>query len=130
MKRLILVLLILLTGCATLPPVDKYCGVPGEIQFTINVGFELEHKSCVHDLEAISWLITIAVWDKDCKILTTNLVSWWNGCVYQLYQLTDNNWDDILYIGRFKNLKQMEEFLEITMPMTEKSKMIGGVQIK
>ena len=47
-----LFLLFLLMSCATLP-VEKECAAPGEIQFTINVGFEVEHESCIYGLSLI-----------------------------------------------------------------------------
>jgi hypothetical protein len=111
--RLLLVLLFLSSSCATLP-VEKECATPGEIQLTVNVGFEVEHKSCIHDLEAISWLITISIWDDECKELSTNLVSWWSGCMYKLWQ--KDSPDDWAYVGRFKNLDTLGEFIKVTRP--------------
>ena len=108
-----LFLLFLLTSCATLP-VEKECAAPGEIQFTINVGFEVEHESCISDLETISWLITISIWDDECKDRSTNLVSYWNGCRYELWQIDSP--DDWVYVGRFKNLDTLGEFIKVTRP--------------
>jgi hypothetical protein len=108
-----LILLFLLTSCATLP-IEKECVAPGEIQFTINVGFEVEHKSCMHDLETISWLITISIWDDECQDRSTNLVSWWNGCRYELWQIdSPDNW---VYVGRFEDLDTLGKFIKVTRP--------------
>jgi hypothetical protein len=95
-------------------PVEKECAAPGEIQFTINVGFEVEYKSCVSDLETISWLITVSIWDDECKDRSTNLVSYWNGCVYELWQIDSP--DDWVYVGHFKNLDTLGEFIKVTRP--------------
>jgi len=108
-----LFLLFLLTSCATLP-VEKECAAPGEIQFTINVGFEVEYSSCISDLETISWLITVSIWDDECKDRSTNLVSYWNGCMYELWQIDSP--DDWVYVGRFKNLDTLGEFIKVTRP--------------
>jgi hypothetical protein len=109
-----LLVLILLTSCAALP-VEKECAVPGEIQFTINVGFEVEHRSCITNSETISWLVTISVWDDECKDRPTNLVTYWNGCVYKLWQIdTPNDW---VYVGSFKNLDTLGEFIKVTRPI-------------
>ena len=109
-----LFLLFLLTSCATLP-VEKECAAPGEIQFTINVGFEVEHESCITNLETISWLITISVQGDECKDRSTNLVTYWNGCVYKLWQInTPNDW---VYVGRFKDLDTLGEFIKVTRPI-------------
>lgn len=112
-KYMRLFLLFLLTSCATLPG-EKECAAPGEIQFIINVGFEVEHKSCLSDLETISWLITISIWDDKCKYRSTNLVSYWNGCRYELWQIDSP--DDWVYVGRFKNLDTLGEFIKVTRP--------------
>ena len=109
-----LLLLFLLTSCATLP-VEKECAAPGEIQFTINVGFEVEHKSCISDLETISWLITISIWDDECKDGSTNLVTYWNGCMYKLWQIDSP--DDWVYVGTFKDLDTLGEFIKVTKPI-------------
>jgi hypothetical protein len=108
-----LLLLFLLTSCATLP-VEKKCAAPGEIQFTINVGFEVEHTSCIDNLETISWLITISIWDDECKDRSTNLVSYWNGCKYELWQIdAPENW---VYVGRFEDLDTLGKFIKVTRP--------------
>jgi hypothetical protein len=114
MKKLILVLLILLTSCATLP-LKESCTL-GDIQYVILEGFEMEHDSCIHDLVAISWKIEINVCENSI-MKRTNLFTFWDGCGYKLYQEEDN-FKDIMFIGRFPNLDKMEEFLKITMPMT------------
>ncbi len=82
-----LFLLFLLTSCATLP-VEKECAAPGEIQFSI--------------------------WDDECKDRSTNLVSYWNGCRYELWQIDSP--DDWVYVGRFKNLDTLGEFIKVTRP--------------
>jgi len=115
MKKLILVLLILLISCTTLPPLKESC-TSGDIQYVILEGFEMEHDSCIHDLVAISWKIEIYICE-NTKWKRTNLFTFWDGCGYKLYQEKDN-FKDILFIGRFPNLDKIEEFLKITMPMT------------
>ena len=109
-----LFLLFLLTSCASLP-VAKQCAAPGEIQFTINVGFEVEHKSCLSDLETISWLITISIRDDECKAQPTNLVTYWNGCVYKLWEIDPPN--DWVYVGSFKDLDTLGEFIKVARPI-------------
>jgi hypothetical protein len=115
MKKLFLVLLIL-TGCATIP--KNTCSTPGEIQFVVLKGFEIEHDSCVNDLVAISWKIEINICENG-KWKETNLWTYWTGCRYKLIQ---QNKDGIFVIGKFKTLDNMREFLKITMPMTRINK--------
>jgi hypothetical protein len=113
MKKLFLVLLILLTSCATLP--KENC-TQDDIQFIILKGFSVEHKSCL-DLDALSWKIEIRVCE-DNKWKKSNLWSYWNGCRYKLWQDIEGS-NELLYIGKFKTLDKMKEFLEITLPMTK-----------
>jgi hypothetical protein len=109
-----LFLLILVTSCATLP-VEKECAAPGEIQFTINVGFEVVHKSCISDLETISWLITISICDNECINRSTNLVTYWSGCMYKLWQIDSP--DEWVYVGSFKDLDTLGDYIKVARPI-------------
>ena len=96
-------------------PADNECAAPGEIEFIINVGYDVKHKSCIGDLEALTSLITIAIRDDECKIRPTNLVTYWNGCMYILWQI--NSPKDLVYVGIFKDLDTIGEFIKTCRPI-------------
>ena len=117
MKKLLLVLLIFLASCATIPKADR-CNSEDDIRFVVLKGYEVEHNSCIDDLIAVTWKTVIEVCN-DGSWRGTNLWCYWNGCRYKLIQ--QNEGESITVIGKFRNLEQMKEFIKITMPMVRKN---------
>lgn len=111
LPKLLLVLLIFLTSCATVP--TKSTCSPEGVHFVVLEGFEVEHESCL-GLKAISWKIEINLCENG-KWKTTNLWSFWNGCRYKLIQQNKDNTIDVL--GKFKKLDDMKRWLEISMQL-------------
>ena len=116
LPKLLLVLLIFLTSCATIPT-DR-CGIENDIRFVILEGYSVEHNSCIDNLVAMSWKTVIEVCENG-RWKGTNLWCFWNGCRYKLIQQGEG--EKITVVGYFKNFKQMKEFIKITMPMVRKN---------
>ena len=104
----------LLCSCATLST-ENNCSAPGKVLFTINQRFEVEHKSCLSNLTSKTWLITISICDDELIERKTNLVCYWNGCKYKLWQIdSPKEWS---YVGRFKDLDTLGEFIKLSRPI-------------
>jgi hypothetical protein len=119
LKRLLLILL-LLFGCATaqVTPPTAYdaCYPAGEVLFIVNVGFEVEYD-LNKDTRAIAWLTSIELVEEDCKREKTNLITFWDGGMYRLYEvqkINDGKMSQFLYIGQFENFTIMADFIKIT----------------
>lgn len=108
-----ILILLFMSGCAGFQ-VKESC--PQEdIRFVLLDRFSVEIESC-GGMDVVVWKIEIEVCYSN--IWTgTNLWTHWDGCGYKLWQ-ENSDTDELRYIGRFKNLKRLKEFLEITMPMT------------
>jgi len=102
-------LVLLLVGCATCPWPE------GSVQPIINEGFSVEHENC-YGLEASTWLITFEVYEKDCDLLKTNLIAYWNGCKYILMQVMPqpDGTSVLERVGEFKSIEQIQEWIKIT----------------
>lgn len=121
--RSLLILCLFLFSCATASAptretltVEQECYESGEVLFIVNVGFEVEYD-LNKNTKAIAWLTSIELVEEDCKRERTNLITFWDGGMYRLYEvqkINDGKMSEFLYIGQFQNFTVMADFIKTT----------------
>ena len=122
MKNIKILFYLFLFILFTSTPIVQACNV-GDVVIKQENAFIMSFTAC-NGSDAEAWPLSISFLNDDCNLIKTNLISYWDGCSYKLFQV--NNIDDknseLIFVGRFKNLNIMKEFIKDARPIFTQEK--------